>query len=266
MPSRSDKVRELEYDEYQTRQFEEINPAQLEKRAQTLRIGHRAIWGNGTWTPAAYPGFAMQAMLHESSNAAAISVEMQHMQQELSESVRDSGTLYPLPAASFHQTVANTFSSDRLNEHIVNQRLLDSFPQIIGEAIASQPALPEKEPVRMRMIGIGIFRTAIGLLGTFDNPGDFQRILDFRDFLYSHEKLAQIGLKRTRPFIGHLTLAYIESELSDESKKSLVHCIADLNAQISKQSLIVEMPCARLHYYENLSAFHTKPTFPNTPL
>lgn len=118
----------------------------------------------------------------------------------------------------------------------------------------------------MRMIGIGIFRTAIGLLGTFDNEKDFRRIIDFRDYFYSNQNLTEIGLKRTRPFIGHLTLSYIERDIDSSARQKLVECIVALNEQIKTQSIIVELPHARLHKYADLSAFHTFDNFPAATL
>jgi len=266
MPSVKEPVRELGYDEYQSRQFEEISLMQIEKRTELLNIGNRASWNGRSWKPTPYPGFAMQAMLSERFDKTAISMELQDMQKKLVESVQQPGTLYPLPAASFHQTVANTFSANRLEENLASKGLVESFPKIIEECLESWSPNENQAPPLMRLIGISIFRTAVGILGTFDRARDFQRVLDFRDFFYSHPKLNELGLRRTRPFIGHLTLAYVESELSYEQKQGLVDCISALNERIRKNPIFFEMPCARLHSYSNLSAFNTFPEYPAASL
>lgn len=262
MPSVEEAVRELEYEEYQSRQRAELHQEKLELRAHALRAGNRAHWSQGRWTPTPYPGFAMQAMLSESSNRNHLCLHLQEIQHELAISADEPGTLYPLPPSSFHQTVANTFSADRLQQHLSSKGLETKFPEIIEKALRQLDPSSHKRPVQMRLIGLAIFGSAIGVLGTFDQAQDFQRIIDFRNDFYSQPQLSAIGLKRTRPFIGHLTLAYAAAPLTDQQKQRLVECVCAINERIRKESLIFEMPVARLHRYNDLSTFTTFDNYP----
>lgn len=266
MPSIDQAVRELEYETYQSRQFCELHQGALEKRAEALRVGQRAVWTGQTWTPKPYKGFALQAMLNESSNQNSISLTLQEIQHQLIRNLSLPGALYPLPATSFHQTVANTFSADRLESNISNKGLESEFPQIITKALRDWEPSPNTSPPKMRLIGVALFGTAIGVLGTFDREQDFQRIINFRNFFYSHPDLSTIGLKRTRPFIGHLTIAYCERALDAPQKGQLTRTISVINERIQNESLVLEMPFARLHSYETLSAFSTFKTYPTATL
>jgi len=59
----------------------------------------------------------------------------------------------------------------------------------------------------------------------------------------------------TRPFIGHITLAYIEKELSDEQRRQLAEVVGALNAQLKEVRLVFSYSGTGLRRYEHLSAF-----------
>ncbi len=260
------QAQELDYASYQGRQYSEISRSGLERRAALLAPGHRAAYHDGQWTPIPYRGYAMQAMLSQSRNYASLSLDLQDLQQQLLSLLPDPGCLYPLPPASFHQTVANTFSAGRYQSQLVDLGLADSFPAIIAERAAQWPSETTSHPPAMQLVGISLFRTAIGILGVFENELHFDRVLAFRDRFYSDERLAQIGLARTRPFIGHVTLAYLERHLQPREAAQLVEGIDRINQRLRSRRLEMEMPFAQLHRYEDLSHFATQPDFPKLSL
>lgn len=265
MSSIAEPARELDYDAYQERQYNEVTRHQLETRADQLGVGGRAQWDGAKWTPVPYPGFAMQAMLSQSSNHNALSLELQAAQYQLVSAVKRKGLLYPLPPSSFHQTVASTFSGQRLVESLGSDDLGQDFPQRIEQALQTWTAREGTAP-RMQLFGVGLFRAAIGVLGVFERPSDFGRVRAFRDFFYGHDELARLGLVRTRPFIGHLTLAYVEGPLTRSEKAALLDAIDRINGELRKRPLAFEMPEARLHRYRDLSAFVTEASYPYATL
>lgn len=266
MQTATNPTEELAYEAYQARQLHEISEDGLRARAPRLGIGGRAEWDGSQWKPLPYPGFAMQAMVEASQDCHVLSIELQETQQRLMNLVERPGVLYPLPAASFHQTVVNTFSADRLERHIIAPGLLDSFPQRIADSLNDWDAPEGEAPPTMRLIGLSLFRTAIGLLGVFDKKSDFERILSFRDFAYSHPDLTSIGLARTRPFIGHVTLAYLESTLTPHEADALVEGIVRINHDLRQQRIDMQMPWAELRRYDNLSDFIPHPSYPKAKL
>ncbi len=258
--------RELEYQAYQKRQYAEVSSEALHFRAAKLSKGGRARWDGTGWSPLPYPGYAMQAMLESSPNNAALLPELVYLQYEIISILDRPGTLYPLPAASFHQTVANTFSADRLQRHLIDKDKFEAFPEMVKNAISSFPATSEDQPVKMRLIGASLFRTAIGVLGVFENSKHFERIIAFRDQFYRQPELSALGLRRTRPFIGHVTLAYLEADLEESEQTLLAEGIAKLNTRLGKRSLVMEMPQAELRRYDTLSAFISEPHYPTATL
>lgn len=260
------EIKELDFDTYQERQYNETERSALQTRLEHVKIGNRARWENGTWTPQEYPGFALQAMVDADPEYESLRDDLVSLQERIIRCIPRPGALYPLPSASFHQTVANTFSADRLDRAVVEKGLLDSFHKRIGDALEAIPPRGSDEAPSMDLIGIAVFRTAIGILGAFPDRSDFDRIIDFRNAFYEHTDLSSIGLKKTRPFIGHITLAYVEDVLDESEKAQLLETIISLNIGLWETPLEFSMPKAELRRYETLAAFDSDPRYPSYQL
>jgi hypothetical protein len=171
-------------------------------------------------------------------------------------------TFCALPAASFHQTIANTLSAEKHQRLIVERGLAAELPTIVTRTFADLPPAGTGETLAMRMVGLSIFGTALGLLGVFDDEERFHRVLHFRDHFYGHPTIADLGIRRTRPFIGHITLAYVEQEPDDAVRARLVEVVNSINRDLSRQTLHFHLPAAELRAYRHLAEFMPIPGLP----
>ena len=250
-------VQELSYDAYEARQRAEVAREGLTRRAAALAFSGRFRWDGAAWTPQPYPGYAFQAMASATEANAPTVSQLTAIQAQIVTAL-PAGQLYPLPPASFHQTVINTFSAQRRETHLIAAGLEGAFPHILEEALGHEPA-PVTHPVAMQLLGVSFFRTALGALGVFAEPEHFERVLALRDRAYNHPRLRKIGLARTRPFIGHITLAYVGEGLEPSGRERLIETVASINAAMGAQPLPYLMPTAALHRYDTLAAF-TRPS------
>jgi hypothetical protein len=255
-------VEELNYATYQERQRREIHPNVLRQRASAAEPAGKFRRTDGHWEPLPYPGIAVVSMVEGEPENRTLSAQLTSIQQELRRGLDDDRTYYLLPPASFHQTLANTFSAERYQEHVVGNGVEEEYPRLIGEAFAGVEGALGEEPLRLRLIGTALFRTCIALLGDFPNREDCERVLRFRDQFYTNPSLRRIGLRRTRPFVGHVTLAYIERELGPESRQRLVEVVCGLNAQIAGQEPVFCIRGAEPRWYDDLSSFVPRPEYP----
>jgi hypothetical protein len=255
-------VQELSYATYEIRQRHEITLDQLLARSKQLKIGGRFERNSyGSWTPTPYPGFAMQAlMLPEGPNAATYA-KLEVIRDALISGFEDS--LAPLPSPSFHQTMANIFSADRLEENVTSKGLLPAFANLVAGGVKDIFPPETDEPVNMQLIGISMFRTAIGVLGVFDRASDFDRVIDFRERFYGHRKLKELGIVRTRPFIGHVTLAYVQADMEPEECEALAHQAHKINATHLAEPLPFLMRKVQFCRYDDLTAFYPRYDYPS---
>lgn len=257
-------VTDLSFTEYTDRQFRELEPDRLLERAMALRpSGNYKYIGARGWVPQSYPGFAVVSMVDENPGNGALPLLLRTLQLQLIERCPWEEDIYLLPASSFHQTLANTLSEERFLQWIVRTGLESAYPTMVGEAFAGIPVTSTHgRTLHMRLIGIGIFGTALGLLGIFEDETAYRRIVDFREHFYADEALAALDVRMTRPFIGHITLAYIESELSPARRELLAVAVNAINGSLGIAAPCLHLSVTGLRRYHHLSSFFRSEDFP----
>ena len=166
-----------------------------------------------------------------------------------------------LPEASYHQTIANTLSDKRFFENIVNNNILDSFPGIMGKAFDSIQ-IKRYMPIKMRMIGLNVFGSCLALLGVFGEEEDFNAILSFREKFYGNSELDNLNIKWTRPFVGHITIAYLGRDINEEERFLLANAINNINKNFDFSRAYFNILQCELRSYTDLSHFIRKPDYP----
>ena len=258
----ADTEMELSFAAYQERQLLEISPAGVAARAAKLRPAEQFRYQDGAWVPNPYVGHAVVTMVGSTPANAPLVSALSSLQKSLLERLASPRTFCPLPAASFHQTIANTLSADKHQRLVVDRGLGAEYPAIVTNTFSDIPALAAREALTMRMVGLSLFGTALGLLGIFDREEGFHRVLHFRDHFYGDGRVAALGIQRTRPFIGHITLAYIERELDDAARAHLVDLVISINRELALQNLHFHLPAAELRSYRHLAEFTPFPSLP----
>lgn len=168
-----------------------------------------------------------------------------------------------LPEDSYHQTIANTLSEHRYTENIVNRGIVGVFPDIVRNAFNSIKLDGIKSPLKMNMIGLNIFGSCIALLGEFEEETDFNTLMSFREQFYYDPELRNLDVKWTRPFVGHITFAYLGREINETDRAVLVDTINEINRSFTYTNAVFNIAHAELRSYADLSSFHSKPEYPS---
>jgi hypothetical protein len=260
--SQAASIRDMSFQDYNKRQLYEISAERNSERALSAKPSGNFTYSGNSWEPQEYEGFAVVSMLSENEVNDALAKRLIEIQKELHYNLSPNNGFYCLPAESFHQTVANTLSAERFKKHILNASLEDEYPFMVARAFENIPALDNAEPIKMKMAGLSIFGTAIGILGLFENEGDYDRIVSFRSGFYSDEQLAQLDIKMTRPFIGHITLAYVEQNLNKNQKDHLAKVIIELNESLAAEENYFSISSTGLRRYHHLAEFIKQDSYP----
>ncbi len=252
---------DLSLEDYMARQFRELEPGRLLERAMDARPSGNFRYSGAGWAPQPYPGYAVVSMVAEDPGNGRLPDALQAVQAELLRLCPWEGALYALPAASFHQTVANTLSEERFLRHIVRPGLEPGYPDLVAEAFERMPVRPVRE-LPMRLVGLSIFGTALGVLGVFEHAADYRRVLDFRSAFYADAALQSMDIRMTRPFIGHITLAYIEADLTARQREELAAAVHQINRSAGDAMPAFDLALAGLRRYQYLSAFLREEDYP----
>ncbi|PWK78409.1 hypothetical protein LX99_02253 [Mucilaginibacter oryzae] len=253
---------DLSFEAYNQRQLGEISAEKNRERAWNARPAGNFIYKNPDWQPLEYEGFAVVSMLNENPGNEPLTARLIAIQQELSLNLSPRSAFYQLPPQSFHQTVANTLSADRFKQHILHVGLEETYPAMVANAFNRIPSTGGESIIRMKMVGLSIFGTAIGILGVFEDEADYSRIVNFRSAFYADEQLAQLDVKMTRPFIGHITLTYIEQSLNKNQKEHLATVISEINEGLALEENYFHIALTGLRRYHHLADFMKKDDYP----
>jgi hypothetical protein len=260
--SQAASITDLSFEDYSKRQLYEISAERNSERALSAKPAGNFIYDGNNWQPQEYEGFAVVSMLSENEGNDDLTKRLIELQKELQYNLTPKNGFYLLPAESFHQTVANTLSADRFKSHILNAGLESTYPAMVAKAFENIPASDITEPIRMKMAGLSIFGTAIGILGLFENEEDYDRIVNFRSGFYGDEQLAQLDIRMTRPFIGHITLAYVEQNLNKNQREQLAKVISGLNETLAPEENYFSISSTGLRRYHHLAEFIKQDNYP----
>ncbi|MDR3715491.1 MAG: hypothetical protein P4L51_22000 [Puia sp.] len=254
--------KDLPFLDYTRRQYREVSADRIRERAQEIHPSGNFRFNGRAWEPQEYQGFAIASMVADNPHNDLLPFELEGLQIELISNLYPADAYYKLPAASFHQTVANTLSAERFQHSIVDRGLEPAYPEIVREVFTGMEPSPPAGPVRMKLIGLGIFGTSLGMLGIFEDEEDYNRILRFRSQFYGNSRLFELGVLLTRPFIGHITLLYVEKLLDRVQRAHLAETVIGINEQLVRKNVHFLLSHTELRRYHHLAEFKRPDYYP----
>jgi hypothetical protein len=260
-------MNDYSYDSYFQRQSFEITPDCIIEKLATMKKANNFEWIENNWKPNSYEGFGIISMVADHYQNESLISRLKLIQEEfdLKLAAKDGNILskyYQLPTNSFHQTVANLLSNERFQKNIIDRELLNDFPDIIKEAFERCDEEEYFQPIAMKMIGLSVFGTCVAMLGTFVHEGDYERITDIRKRIYNQDILADLEVKLTRPFIGHITLTYFEADFIDSEKANLGKVIIEINQKLSEEENIFYINSTSLRRFHHMAEFLIEKNYP----
>ena len=256
------RMRDLALYNYNLRQQQEVSAMQVNAAANKISPAGKFHFSGKDWIPDDYKGFAVVAMLNSNPGNEELTTMLTGVQSELRENLRPLNSFYMLPPDSFHQTVANTLSDERFKNNIVKPGIEGAYPGMVRDAFHNIKTYKQEAPIKMRLIGLSIFRNAIGVLGTFEHDADYNCLLDFRSGFYDDAQLKSLDVRLTRPFIGHITLAYAEQKLNINQKAHLANTVNEINALVFAKRHYFLISNTGLRRYDHLAEFMDVPNYP----
>jgi len=262
MESTQLKSMDLSFLDYTQRQLSEISPEGLHRGLSQLEVSGHFHFSNQTWTSNSYEGFAIISMVTDNPGNQSLMDQIIQIRNQIESAFIKEGSFYSLPVSSYHQTLANTLSAEKFQTRIGIPGKEKDYTEIIRNSFHKIRSYHENEPIRMSMVGLSLFKNAIGLLGIFKKEEDYKRILNFREKFYGFQPLQEYGVQMTRPFIGHITLGYFEKQLLEVEKENLNQVLLKINQELFKSPPFFFISQTSLRRYHSLSEFYREDFFP----
>jgi 2'-5' RNA ligase len=198
----------LNYDSYQKEireKAEQLVETLTKKPANRYRIHYRSD-SKVQFEPRAYSGYTILARPYPIDFANRSKLEA--IQRTLRDNVFGFA---PVPSETFHMTIANLVSGNIYEAISETPNLEPTFRRTI-ETILDDILTPQEEiPLTSHIIGIGSFPGVVVALVDFKRENHYSRIEILRNHIYKNPFLTSSGVRHDRPFLGHITLGYLEA-------------------------------------------------------
>ncbi|MDR3599257.1 MAG: hypothetical protein P4L49_02025 [Desulfosporosinus sp.] len=244
-----------------------LKQVENELRAETIResanqvktLGKFQESSDGLWEPVPYSGYTLvtPTFLDDCENLDFYRL-LSNIREELFWNLLFPGIVWA-PTIALHMTIGRLLSGDIFASHISNSReeeFLLALSQLFSQ-IASSGTL------NYEVKGLSIFPQ--GVIAAIVSPvteEDYRRLQVCRDYLYTDKVLKKLGVERKRSFHGHITLFYIEEELSGKDRKMLADAVIDINKSFFSHPLPFSLTRAEVRKFNDFSEFYRQDHWP----
>lgn len=251
---------DLAFQEYQQYIDANLTPDVLRSTLEQLRPKRLFVKdGPGEWQPLRHAGYTLITPTFaddpENFNAYA---KLDDIRQLLARTLNPDHYV-PAPLAALHQTVARLVSgseAENQNQEMFQEHFLTQMRETLAR-------LSQFEPVPMAIKGISVLPGGfIAALLTTVAEGEYQRLMSFRKQIYHNQELSKFGVEPQRPFVGHVTLGYLQVPLASTDQKSLYETILAINRLTLMTPVSFRITRVDLRKFNNYLRFFRKNDWP----
>ncbi|NJP18881.1 MAG: DUF1868 domain-containing protein [Hydrococcus sp. CRU_1_1] len=215
--------------------------------------------------PVPFPGFSAIAPLAEndSQNSTFFS-HLETSQQQLLEQL-DPGLVIPIPAKSFHLTIADLIWDSAYKD--LTAKNPDFDPQLqkyLRESFHNykQTVLPSTSG-QWQLLGLIILPRAlvVGLVPT--DEADYEKIIQLRRSIYQNANLISLGIEQQYYLTGHVTLGYFGEIQSDLDRDRMVTILSNFNDRwLESEPQFLKVDRVQLHKFNDMTRYWREPDWP----
>lgn len=245
---------EMNYVDYLKQVDNVLKEETIKKFARQIKtLGKFQESRDGLWEPVPYSGYTLitPTFLDDHENVGFYRL-LSDIREELFWNILFPGVVWA-PTITLHLTIGRLISGDIFASRIMNSReeeFLLALSQLFSQ-ISSSSSL------KYEVKGLSIFPQ--GVIAAIVSPvteNDYQRLQAFRDNLYTDKVLKNLGVERKRSFHGHITLFYIEEELSRKDRRMLADAVTEINKRFFSTPLPFDLARAEVRKFDDISEFY----------
>jgi len=223
------------------------------------QVGHFMIDKDGVFKPAYYPGFTLITPIAgcDEVNSTLYGI-LAEIQVKIYETLT-SHNCVKAPQNALHMTVARLISGILFEKTILGVKekaLLIALSTLFTE-------IPSQEGMAFEIAGISVMQQGIiAAMVTVGNEESYKRLQALREIIYSDAALCEYGIERKRGFKGHITLFYIEKELTSAEQATLSEMIIKINESYFRKPYPFYINSAEVRRFDNYLSFRREETWP----
>lgn len=211
-----------------------------------------------------FPGYSViTPPAGEDAENAELYTNLHECQQQLLQEL-NPGAIVPLPADSFHLTVADLIWDSAFRdasshnpefEKQLHERMADCFA-------ASKPQLAGGPPIRWLVLGWMVMTRAVGVSLAPADENSYKQIVEFRRSIYQNSDLIALGIEQQYHLTAHVTLGYFGDIGPNLKRDRLYALVSELNDQWLDKPQQLSVKRVELRKFDDMTRYYREPDWP----
>ncbi len=246
------------YQDYINRVARLTLPAACSSQLQTIQQSPKFVNGQAL----SFPGYSVITPPgQEDPQNQGFYSQLETLQQQLSQQV-EANLIVPLPAASFHITLADLIWDQSYRQAIAEN---SNFEQELREQIAESfqnysQATQYHSPLTWQLWGIVARPRAIMASLIPKDRESYEPIIELRRSLYQNSGLIGLGIEQQYDFTAHITLGYFGNIPENLNRDRLCITLSQINDRlIETEQPTFTIERAELRKFENMIEYYRQP-------
>lgn len=186
-------------------------------------------------------------------------------QKELLELSPNKDLIIPLPANSFHVTLADLIWDSSYRDACekfpdFESDLRSCFSEIFSQYQQSQNN--NDNLIRWLVTGLIMMPRAVAVCLTPENENAYEKILNLRRLVYQNPKLMALGIEQHYHFTAHVTLGYFGEIPANLDRTQLANIFYQLNEQWLSDSAQFIIHRAELRKFDDMTRYYRESDWP----
>jgi hypothetical protein len=218
----------------------------------------------GEIQPSAFPGYTViSPPWSDDTNNAGFYEHLESYQQQVLEQLAPE-LVIPVPAKSFHFTLADLIWASAYRDAIENPNFEQQLYDCVTESFQkSQPIVQAEKPIYWQVIGLFLRTRDIGVCLVPKDEDSYNRVVEMRRMIYQNSNLIALGIEQQYNFTAHITLGYFGEVAATIDREQLAQQLIQLNEwwlETGAQDIWVHR--AELRKFDDMTRYYREPHWP----
>jgi hypothetical protein len=254
------------YQTYLNRVARMTLPEAYKTQIQHIQESSKFRFHGGVREAAAFPGYTLiTPPAQEDLNNAAFYSQIQAYQRQLLQLPIGSNLIVPVPADSFHVTVADLIWDNAFHHACKkNPQFAEDLNSQLAEMFQEYQQLMTKgSPISWQMWGLIVMPRAVGVCLVPKNERSYEEIIRFRRMIYQNRKLMGLGVEQHYHFTAHVTLGYFGEIPPELDRINLSMMFSEFNQSLPLDTPDFLINQVELRKFDDMTHYYRQPDWPS---
>jgi hypothetical protein len=190
--------------------------------------------------------------------------QIAHWQTRLLESLPE-GVLIPIPASSFHVTLADLIWNDAYRYASQDATFETRLRDCIADSFArSQAMVASDRLIAWQVIGFMIMTRGIAIALAPKAESAYQSITELRRNIYQNPHLIGLGIEQQYHLTAHITLGYFSESVTKLDPEEFGNVVSTVNQALQEANLPEELVVhhAELRKFDDMTHYYREASWP----